>query len=556
MENIIEGVKNIVEERDKASSPVNNLHVTVQQIPETETSKVELFCCGQSESDGTSIIADVTLPSQLEKQNKKKIPSLNTSDGTIGDVDTVVVKEITSFLDNIDFSSISLAVPDDKFEVSGIEPLSSTSEGSSTLPKIQVASAIPVNPFSEKDEIQRTLEETLVEVTENLIGNDTTVSGVDKVDITISQNVNNLQPSVEVSCCEKNGIKEPSIAKVDVKLPSQKNITNTFQLSKPQNNEKIEKDELKQLLKNKFDSIVIDNDIKTTTTPQNKDHTSSDVSTATQQLSYEAVIPIPLDQEIQITKQQLVDETVTNIRNIIDLSPEDSVTTLTIKAKKGTEDSKPNIKVSCCDDTEHVSNKSSVEVVITVPYEVEESNSPVIFIPIIKDSNIQKSKLNSTAIKKLLLDGLETSTLEQDLSSLTPVETDKQSSVKTKLNPTKLNFEVPIQSSVESDQEKQSTPNNPLPSIKDANKEIETALVAIVQNLIEHDSVSSVEEVNVKISQSSDHGFPSIEVDCCGDSELENLPTANIQVKLPSQKNVTEAFKLSTLKDSQKLTIV
>merc|ERR1712183_616946 len=215
---------------------------------------------------------------------------------------------------------------------------------------------------SEGEEVKKTIEFALTEITERLIGNNDTVPTAEKINVDILQSTKYNEPSIDFSRCEEGSKEHSTTANVAVQLPSSKNISDTFEISTENVIKRLDAS-TDDSLTSRYNIIgnVIKDELKSVNlegrkgmiSDENNGESRPTIDTKTQgQLRYEAVIPISLNQDISATKEELVDETISNIQNIIDLSPEDHVDSLTVKAKKGPVNQSPKITISCCNTDE------------------------------------------------------------------------------------------------------------------------------------------------------------------------------------------------------------
>ena len=112
-----------------------------------------------------------------------------------------------------------------------------------------------------------------------------------------------------------------------MQLPSSKNISDTFEISTENVIKRLDAS-TDDSLTSRYNIIgnVIKDELKSVNLEGGKGMISDEnngesrpiIDTKTQgQLRYEAVIPISLNQDISATKEELVDETISNIQNIM-----------------------------------------------------------------------------------------------------------------------------------------------------------------------------------------------------------------------------------------------
>ena len=253
----------------------------------------------------------------------------------------------------------------------------------------------------------------------------------------------------------------------------------------------------------------------------------------------------------------MVDETISNIQNIIDLSPEDHVDSLTVKAKKGPVNQSPKITISCC-NTDEENDKASAQVVITVPYDVDDTDAPKLKIPIIMDQNNVRPIVDTTAIKQSLLEGLEASTLVEDLASLTSTGASELDFVNTEANAKStpnIHFNVPIPITDKKEETKQTITSSVVDGVKYAvskrkgdSKSKQTLSISSVKGpkidvtivqtsccAIDKDTKAEIVNVNIQLkSESDDNLYVDIPIDEFIDNSDQQQP--NLQGELLTEK--------------------
>lgn len=536
-EGIIDGVSNIIKANEDVLSGLNSVKVEVNQSPEIVTPNVELFCCNKSLPDQpNSIIVNVMLPSQLENHSSINIP-LDINSTLKDDLDTLnddtFDKSLDSLVNGIDLDGTDLIVSDEVVEGSGFESSLPSSGKNATLPKIRVSSVIPVNTLPSNEDFRQKLQATLVEVAQNVVGNDNTASGAEEVNIHISQNTNNLHPSIEVSCCDEEGPGHPIIANIDVKLPSRKNATETFKVPITKTNKKsgtsknkwITSHTLEDTIRKKLGLIDFKSNIGTIETKKNNDSSLPQTTSIPQEVSYEAIIPIQLERSRNITKQKIVDKIVSNIQNIIQYSPEGHVNTLNVQTETDLENEELSVNISCCNIPQSA-NETSVAVVIKVPSKVNNSNAIKIIIPKTSDPNNQKSKLNTTALQQLLVDSLDTFNIEKDLSSPVPIVGAKPVLGKNPTKPAKIHFKIPLQPLNRKGETKQHIKNNIIEGVKYA-----------ISN--GRKGQSSKESLRINAVKGPNINLPIVQTSCCSKDTDDNTRIIDVKIRLKSKSNDT-----------------
>ena len=284
-----------------------------------------------------------------------------------------------------------------------------------------------------------------------------------------------------------------------------------------------------------MDSIEIESNIEQSTPQQNNEVTVLESSNKPQQISYEALIPISLDKPISKSRPKIVEETVLNIRNIIELSPNGLIDTLNIQARKSLENEVPTVNISCCSSKEVNEQKTAaIDVTVILPYEVDDSDTAKFEVPIVFEKDANTMNINTSAIRKILIESLESSTLEEDLSSFTTHQPNEPSSNKEPVESSKINIKIPVETPDRRQQTKINIKNSIIQGVKDA----------IKTGIEEQDAGNEVVRINTEKGPNVD--LPTVQTSCCTRDEITNNKIIDVKIQLKSKNkdNITSNILL------------
>ena len=535
---IIVGVLSVLNETGDLISGLNSLNVEIYQNPTITTPKIEFFCCNKSLLDQpNSVRVHVMVPNQLKKlRTSYSIPVSITR--KLKDKPSIVRDDefesaLSSLVNDIDLDSTDLVVSEEIQEGSGFKSPFPLSEENVILPNVQISSVIPVNTLPENEHFKESLKATLIKVTQNVVGETDTFSGAEKVNIRISQNTKNIDPSIEVSCCKQEDSSEHRIANINVRLSGGRNSTKIYKIpvnepSQTTNGEKIQNfpsHSLNENITKIIGSIDFEGNFEMTKTTTN-DHSTSVSKTEPMPLDimYESIIPIQSEHPETITKEAIADKIISSVQDIVGYSPSGHLDSLNIQLEEHLKDEIASMNISCCKINQK-NKDTSANIIFRVSTNNTDTTNSIKKIVIPKTRDLLN--LNTTALQKLVLEALDSITIENNLFPASSKNVLKPVDERKPYKSPQVRFHIPLQPIELKDEAKKHIKNNIIEGVK----------YAIDNN---EKGQSSKESLRINAMKGSNVILPIAQTSCCKkDTDDDDRRIIDVKIRLKSKINQT-----------------